>query len=214
MDSLNTIFVRHGADKQEAAHGYAKHYEPLFEPWRKEPIVLLEIGVWRGASMASWLEYFEDARVIGLDCDSGCWKTDNPRYTWFFGDQCNESFLFDVCETLPRLDVVIDDGCHQPHAQAKSFQCLWPKLSPGGIYCIEDIHPWFDPKHNAVYHDGAQHLLWHLANSVNWSGCRYPGRPFEDEAPTGYDQGFESIFMAKGLLIIRKAGLHFSQTRE
>ncbi len=81
MDSLNTIFVRHGADKQEAQHGYSKHYEPLLEPWRKQPIVLLEIGVWHGASIASWLEYFENAEIIGIDNDGACWKSENPRYT-------------------------------------------------------------------------------------------------------------------------------------
>lgn len=212
--TLNEILDKHGADKHDGAHGYARYYSALFEPWRNEPITLLEIGVWHGASIQAWLEYFPNAFICGLDNDGNCWKSDNPRYHWYYCDQCNEAALCSVRDSLERLDVVIDDGCHLPHAQAKSFEFLWPKLAPGGLYIIEDLHPWFDPKQNACWHDGASEFLWRLATAVNWTGCRYLGRPFADEAPSSYDQDFETIFIAKGLLVIRKAGLHFSQAGE
>ena len=37
------------------------------------------------------------------------------------------------------FDVIIDDGSHKPSDQIKSFEILWPMLSDGGLYIIEDV---------------------------------------------------------------------------
>jgi len=36
-------------------------------------------------------------------------------------------------------DIIIDDASHYPPHQIISFQNLWPKLRPGGLYVVEDI---------------------------------------------------------------------------
>ncbi len=36
------------------------------------------------------------------------------------------------------LDLVIDDASHQYHPTRTSFECLFPRLRPGGLYLIED----------------------------------------------------------------------------
>ena len=36
-------------------------------------------------------------------------------------------------------DVIIDDGGHRNKMIATSFNALWPRLTPGGVYFIEDI---------------------------------------------------------------------------
>jgi predicted O-methyltransferase YrrM len=36
------------------------------------------------------------------------------------------------------LDLVVDDASHQLHATRESFNALFPRLTPGGLYFIED----------------------------------------------------------------------------
>jgi hypothetical protein len=38
------------------------------------------------------------------------------------------------------MDIVLDDGSHVATHQRTSFQTLWPLLSAGGLYIIEDMH--------------------------------------------------------------------------
>jgi hypothetical protein len=41
------------------------------------------------------------------------------------------------------LDLIVDDGSHLTSHQIKSLELLRPKLKPGGIYILEDIHTSF-----------------------------------------------------------------------
>ena len=45
----------------------------------------------------------------------------------------------------------IDDGSHEPAHQQISFKKLWPEVAPGGLYVIEDFHPYYKAgKHETV----------------------------------------------------------------
>lgn len=195
---LNDLFVKYGADKDMAHHGYSAQYEKLFEPLRHRPITLLEIGVQYGCSIKAWLEYFSKALIIGVDHQC-LWTSDHPRYKFIQCDQTDPELA-----NCGSLDIVIDDGSHIPVDQTASFDTLWPKVTRGGLYIIEDTHPNHDPKHDPMYHRGSRELLWHIAGAINWFGKRYYGRPFPDEAPGPYELEFESCTITRGLLVIRK----------
>src|SRR4030042_3111369 len=45
------------------------YYEPFFAPLVGRGIKLLELGVFAGASLRFWRDYFENAIVVGLDCN-------------------------------------------------------------------------------------------------------------------------------------------------
>ena len=50
-----------------------------------------------------------------------------------------------------KFDIIIDDGSHQPAHQKTSFNTLWPNLNDGGLYIIEDFHPFYNnKKHETV----------------------------------------------------------------
>eukprot|EP01036_Dinobryon_divergens_P022503 gene22502-30764_t len=82
----------------------------------------------------------------------------------WFGDQGNVSFLLEVVEEFQKMsggvssrtrtgtsttssgmgdatwDIIIDDGGHYLDLIEKSFATLWPFVSPGGYYIVEDLN--------------------------------------------------------------------------
>ena len=62
MPSLRAIFDRHHCDRGKR-HSYERVYEPLFAPIRRKPLRILESGIYQGAGIAAWLEYFPRAVV-------------------------------------------------------------------------------------------------------------------------------------------------------
>ncbi len=201
--TLDELFKREGADKQTGMHGYAPVYEELFEPRRHEPLTLLEIGVYQGASIRSWLEYFPIARIIGVDCDAQ-FLSFSERYEFFHGRQEDPKFLDGVRKAAGPFDIVIDDGSHRPNDQRVSFMELWPVLRPGGYYVIEDIQCWFDQAQSPAYTAEAPVFLWTMAATVNWHGVQYLGRPGTAQEIDAWDPAFDWVRIHKGLLIIHK----------
>jgi O-methyltransferase len=141
--SLNVIATKFETDKNSSYHNYTKLYQKYFEPIRFNNLKVLEIGVLLGSSMRTWLEYFPNAQLIGLDIDPGCWKSDNNRCQIVIGDQENREFLTNFARTYGPFDIIIDDGGHSMLGQQLSAEVLFPALNSGGIYVIEDLHSCF-----------------------------------------------------------------------
>ena len=49
------------------------------------------------------------------------------------------------------LDVVIDDGSHVMEHLHASFRTLFPLLSDGGVYLVEDLHTAYWPQYGGGY---------------------------------------------------------------
>lgn len=111
-------------------------YDFHFREWQFRNPRVLEIGVQHGGSLKIWKEYFKNLKLVGVDNLPECsqYKVDDTEI--FIGDQADRDFL----ETLGSFDIVIDDGGHTMNQQQTSFDVLFPKLSSGGIYVIEDTH--------------------------------------------------------------------------
>ena len=61
---------KHGTDKYE--HGYLSVYAERFDPLRSSVRSILELGVFYGASLKMWRDYFAAATVVcGIDDFSG-----------------------------------------------------------------------------------------------------------------------------------------------
>lgn len=110
------------------------------------PLRVLEIGVWRGGSLGLWRDYFGPSAVIaGIDIDPESARFDGVDASIRIGSQADVPFLRSVVEEMGGLDVVIDDGSHQCAHVIETLRCLWPLLSEGGLYCIEDLHTSYWP---------------------------------------------------------------------
>lgn len=141
MSELDVIGVLHGTDKSSAiscAWDYLRHYEQLFARWRDSEINVIEIGIAGGASLATWAQFFERARIVGIDIEPGCQQFAGGRVTVKIGSQDDATFLRAVATERPPT-IVIDDGSHLAHHMAASFETLFPLLLPGGLYVMEDL---------------------------------------------------------------------------
>jgi hypothetical protein len=161
MASLTELSNRFGSDKGTvgpgpgfAGHNYTPVYEAYLAGYRDRAFSLVEIGLgvtgdrWEakivrgrntgGASVKMWRAYFPRARIYGLDVNE-CAYLDDERTRTFVADQGNVEDLAAFVEAVPSFDVVIDDGSHRPDHQQISLDFLFPHLSPGGLYFIEDL---------------------------------------------------------------------------
>jgi hypothetical protein len=130
--SLDELFLKHGTDKSSTGHNYAPIYERYLQP---DTITsLLELGVASGASLRAWRDWCPRARIHGIERDAhvalaieGCVihyvDATDKRLTDFLGV----------------FDVVIDDASHEVAQIERALELLWPHLTPGGWYVIEDL---------------------------------------------------------------------------
>ena len=163
--SLGEIADLHGSDKglvgpsrKWSSNNYVDVYEALFCSLRRDPVIVLEIGIgvrgdrWDakivhgrnpegGASLRMWADYFPKSKVIGLDInDASHLETD--RIETFVVDQSKRHQLSAFLDAIGDLDfdIVVDDGSHQAAHQQISLETIWPRLRPGGYYIVEDLN--------------------------------------------------------------------------
>lgn len=165
MKPLAEIFNSRSTDKGTVhgdRHNYAPVYGTLFAPLRNKEINLLEIGIFKGASILSWHDYFAKASIVGVDI--------LPSEEWEAISRLERIKLYNGDATDPELiaeqhfDIIIDDAEHTLDNQVSLLSALWPKLTAGGFYIIEDLFvgelPWgghaCGPRHRGfIRYDGA-----------------------------------------------------------
>lgn len=142
--TLNELSKVHGSDKM--THGYTWYYERLFSPLRNDPITVIEIGIGGhnesgvgGHSLKIWHDYFSKGKIFGIDINDKSF-VNCERIKAFCGSQVDLDFLDKVLAETGEPHIVIDDGSHFVEHQLTSFKHIFPRLQPGGIYVIEDIH--------------------------------------------------------------------------
>jgi len=126
-------------DKENPHHYCSQIYDWLFAPYKDKEINLLEIGIANGGSMYLWNDYFPKAAIAGIDKDKLYDHDIMARYERLcpiIGNAYSEELV----SNLPELDIVIDDGPHNEETWTKFLQLYIPKVKPGGVLVIEDIH--------------------------------------------------------------------------
>ncbi|MDP3085098.1 MAG: hypothetical protein Q8N44_15595 [Rubrivivax sp.] len=130
---------------------YFQTYERVMVDLRKRPIRFLEVGVYRGGSLAMWRQYLHpDSVIVGLDIDPECARFDAPASQTHvrIGDQSDTVFLGRVFAEFGPFDVIIDDGSHVCSHMIKTFGFAFLNgLGERGIYMAEDTHANFWPEY-------------------------------------------------------------------
>jgi Methyltransferase domain len=115
------------------------------------PQTIFEIGLWDGGSMVFWSQLFQPAKHVGVDIQN---KQNSPCFQRYLAqehvrhrvkpywavDQQDAARLRQIWQTEfnKPLDLVIDDASHMHAPTRASFEALFPRLRPGGLYIIED----------------------------------------------------------------------------
>ena len=185
---------------KESRHGYGSMYQTyLIEPInnaKKEnrPLKILEIGIFKGASMEAFINYFDEIdffnfELHGIDTFQRVKPDDIPVFNhfkvrWYEADSTKE-YPVKLIQELPEFDMIIDDGLHTPDAQRMTFINYSKFLRDNGVYIIEDVwpfhkmseeekkHPWL-LKHPDDYSD-VQHQM--LMDEINdWEVHEFDNR--------------------------------------
>lgn len=143
LNSLTDLFQRSEGKQAAKWSGYLQHYDRVLGSLQDQPIRLLEIGVQAGGSLEIWAKYFQSSPlIIGCDSDPNCKDLiyDDDRIKVLIGDINDTDTLLSIDALTSTLDLVVDDGSHQSRDIIASFIELFPRLSHGGLYLIEDLH--------------------------------------------------------------------------
>ncbi len=155
---LSDLAEKFESDKGPSKHRYTELYHMLFQPFRNAQIRFLEMGLLIGGpeheqdadretkdvpSIRMWLEYFSAAHIIGLDVSDFAWFT-HPRFEFIRCDMDDRAEMAKAAENVGSMDIALDDASHASHHQQNAFLELFPRLSSGGLYIIEDLR-WQPP---------------------------------------------------------------------
>lgn len=123
-----------GTDK--ISQGYLDTYEAIAD--EIHPQRVCEVGVWQGESLRLWRAMFPDAIIAGVDADPRCvWPDGTVRIRCA---QDDPSLPGQLTAISPDWDLIIDDASHEGVMTRRTFDLLWPLVTPGGFYVVED---WF-----------------------------------------------------------------------
>jgi len=120
-------------------HKYIDFYEELL-PSEAENI--LEIGVFKGNSIKYWRDKYPHSNIFGLDIidESSSWPKDN-NIKYFKADQSDIKTYQSILKSINNpIDILIEDGSHDPLHQKISLIESLPYLADNSIYILEDIH--------------------------------------------------------------------------
>ncbi len=135
----------YGTDKD--VHPYVDdYYDENFLIFQEKNIILVEIGVRGGASLALWKNYFQNAkRIYGMDnLETNNSHSIPVNQDWVSGENVEyiigDAYQKEVADKLPNnIDIFIDDGPHNIDSHIKAVELYIPKMSKNGIFVIEDI---------------------------------------------------------------------------
>ncbi len=151
-EKLKDLFNKYGSDKTINSCVYI--YFEIFNNFKINS--LLEIGLGTnnlkirsnmglnakpGASLRAFRDYL-GIKIYGADVDKKILFEETNIHTYFI-DQLETETINNLKKSVPKLDLIIDDGLHQPDANLNVILNLLEHLNPNGILVIEDIEPGF-----------------------------------------------------------------------
>lgn len=141
MNDLEHFFSQNTGRLIHKWKHYFEIYDRHFARFRGTQVNVVEFGVSQGGSIQMWRHYFGDqCQYFGVDINPECRRLEEPGVRIFIGDQQDRGFLRDLARSLPRIDILIDDGGHTMKQQIHTFEELFPAVAPNGVYLCEDLH--------------------------------------------------------------------------
>ena len=158
-NKLKKLFDKYGSDKTNSKLAYI--YFHIFNNYKINSLFEIGLGTNNtkvrsnmgidgipGASLRTFRDYL-NIRVYGADVDKEILFEEDSIKTYFI-DQLNEKTITNIKKVLPKCDLIIDDGLHQPDANLNVIYNLLDHLNTNGILVVEDIEPDFKNIFNII----------------------------------------------------------------
>ena len=149
MNRLTEIGIKHNTDKA-AGHDFTEFYHDYMVKYTNPR--LLEIGIYDGASLKMWEEFFGFPTIVGVDIESKK-QYESLNIKTMIADQSDPTQLLKCLEVCSEYDIIVDDGGHTMQQQLVTIATLFPHLKSGGLYVLEDLHTSFIGAHFNPYRD-------------------------------------------------------------
>lgn len=201
--TLNEIGLAHGTDKSSEIHDYLEVYERAIGHLRDRNFQLVEIGVHKGSSTRMWAEYFQQARIIGVDIKKSCKQYETDRIRIRIGNQSKPEFLARLARETSPL-VVVDDGSHVWRHQIDTFRALFPVVRPGGYFIVEDIHTSFGEDYAKTYGGTGQTAYDYVADIARGVVAGVRAEAARDEFEQYCRDNVESMLFLPHAIIVKK----------
>lgn len=131
---LTELGKRYNTDKT-TYHNFTDFYDLYLDNKRESASNVLEVGVFNGASIFMWRDYFKHATIHAVDIyDKSHLFIGMARVKFIISDQKNLRY------SPHTFDVIIDDASHIMEDQQITFANLFMAVKNGGVYIIEDLH--------------------------------------------------------------------------
>jgi len=138
---LHRYFLNNSHKRLHKWLHYFDIYERHLARFRGTSPVMIEIGVMGGGSLDMWKEYFgPGSRIIGVDINPECKANEAEGVEVFLGSQDDPSVIDKIFSKYARVDIVLDDGSHFMQHMIASFELLYNRVHPNGVYIVEDTH--------------------------------------------------------------------------
>jgi hypothetical protein len=148
--NLDNLFNHFGSDKgsiflkKYPGHNFSRFYEKYLNKKKDESFNMLEIGTYKGASVASFCFYFKRANIFCID-ESFKLNFKSSRIKFF---NCNTTDkkdleklkIFFEKNNCKSFDLIIDDGSHILSDIKNNFLFFFEYLNSKGYYVIEDFN--------------------------------------------------------------------------
>lgn len=218
-DYLDKLALESGTDKSSIFHNYTKVYASYFDPIRDLDLKFLEIGICRGESVKLWEKYFVNSELHFIDINPDTVVYHSSRSFYHYIDQSNFSALQKFAQNLGyTFDIIIDDGGHTMEQQIVSFLALFPFVSSGGFYIIEDLHTSYWKAYGGFGQVGqpvagpgtCTEFLKKLVDDLNYTAGVTTCADFEKIPPTlkkdlnAFQASIDSMHFYQSICIIRK----------
>lgn len=210
FNELDQFALDFGSDKGEkpvnnlSPKRYTKVYYKCFQPIRYDELTILEIGIYGGASLKMWKSFFPNATIYGIDIDPNCKQYEEDRIHVCLGSQNDKNFLRSVVNSIGKsIDIIIDDGSHKTKDHKVSLEVLFPYLSPGGFYFIEDLYTAYWSQFGGGYKSKNSTIEYtkKLIDQINRNSIR--SKFIKPSFPKVFDT-VESVTFSQSLLLIKK----------
>jgi SAM-dependent methyltransferase len=115
-----------------------EYYDKEFSARQHDSLTILEIGIYRGASLDLWGEYFHKSIIHGIDISESFSIRNKNKNIHTHIANANSVDSLNIFENKT-FDYIIDDGSHYVGDQLYVIEYWFDKLKDNGKIIIEDI---------------------------------------------------------------------------